>query len=199
MKRTEIKRLAIIDAARAEFIEKGFLEANMDNVCKKADVSKRTLYRHFESKERLFSSILKIVQDSATPPEQYRYTEEKTLQEQLTEITLAEIDTIFNQYGIPLSRVIIMEFLRQPKLATEIAEQLNSTKGIELWVETAAGAGRLNGQDTSLMVQVYGSLLKGLTFWPNVMINKQPSMNAELRTKVDTIVSVFLAAYAVNS
>lgn len=30
----------------------------------------------------------------------------------------------------------------------------------------------------------------------NAMINRQPSMDAELKAKVDTIVSVFLSAYA---
>lgn len=58
MKVTEQKRLALIEAAKDEFIEFGFNAANMDRVCEKASTSKRTLYRHFESKELLFTAAI---------------------------------------------------------------------------------------------------------------------------------------------
>ena len=51
MKQTERKHLAIIEAAKAEFITHGFLASNMDRISTEAAVSKRTLYRHFESNE----------------------------------------------------------------------------------------------------------------------------------------------------
>ncbi|RND27351.1 TetR/AcrR family transcriptional regulator, partial [Vibrio cholerae] len=53
MKLSEQKRLALIEAAKEEFTQFGFHAANMDRVCERAGTSKRTLYRHFTSKELL--------------------------------------------------------------------------------------------------------------------------------------------------
>ena len=61
MKRTEKKRKDIIDAAIDEFKEQGFLGAKTTSIAKKANVSSRTLYNHFESKEALFDAISEIM------------------------------------------------------------------------------------------------------------------------------------------
>ncbi|MGR5470249.1 TetR/AcrR family transcriptional regulator, partial [Vibrio astriarenae] len=61
MKLSEKKRLALIEAAQQEFIEYGFTCANMDRVCGRAATSKRTLYRHFESKDVLFIESIRAV------------------------------------------------------------------------------------------------------------------------------------------
>ncbi len=49
MKLTELKRESIIKAAIEEFREHGFLGAKTTRIAKKAHVSSRTLYNHFDS------------------------------------------------------------------------------------------------------------------------------------------------------
>ena len=56
--RSQEKHLAIIEAAKALFLETGFGPTSMDAVAERAGVSKRTVYSHFESKEALFDSIM---------------------------------------------------------------------------------------------------------------------------------------------
>lgn len=51
------KRAAIVDAAFATFASHGFSGAGMAEIARQADVSTATLYKHFESKEELFSEI----------------------------------------------------------------------------------------------------------------------------------------------
>ena len=58
---TNEKRAQIIEAAVSEFQELGFTGASMDRVAARADVSKRTVYNHFESKEALFRAILDLM------------------------------------------------------------------------------------------------------------------------------------------
>ena len=55
---TDRKRDAIVQAAIGEFREHGFNGTSMDRVAAAADVSKRTVYNHFPSKEELFEAIL---------------------------------------------------------------------------------------------------------------------------------------------
>ena len=67
------KHLDIIRAAKKEFIEYGFSGENMARITFSSGVSKRTLYRHFESKSVLFESVLIVINDSVSKNELYRF------------------------------------------------------------------------------------------------------------------------------
>jgi TetR/AcrR family transcriptional repressor of mexJK operon len=54
------KRLAIMDAATELFAARGYGAVSMDAIARAADVSKATLYAHFESKDRLFATIVQV-------------------------------------------------------------------------------------------------------------------------------------------
>ncbi|WP_024441374.1 TetR/AcrR family transcriptional regulator [Mycobacterium sp. UM_WGJ] len=49
---------AIVAAARVEFARHAFRRANIDAVAQRAGVSRRTLYRHFPTKEALFEQLV---------------------------------------------------------------------------------------------------------------------------------------------
>lgn len=53
---TDRKRVAIIDAAIEEFLAAGYDATSMDRIAARANVSKRTVYNHFPSKEALFAT-----------------------------------------------------------------------------------------------------------------------------------------------
>lgn len=199
MKQTERKHLAIIEAAKQEFIHHGFLAANMDRISAEAEVSKRTLYRHFDSKEALFVSVLTIIHESVTETVTYEFDPNKTLTEQLTAITQREVDILYSTYGIPLSRTIVMEFLRQPELAQSLIKDLYSTKAITDWFQLAISAGYLVDQDVKLLTNIYTSLFQGLLFWPQVMNLSSNCEGETLTNNINTIVSVFLSSYAVKA
>jgi len=51
-------RQTILDAAYRLFRRKGFVRASMDEIAASADVTKRTLYYHFTSKDELLAEVL---------------------------------------------------------------------------------------------------------------------------------------------
>src|ERR1044072_4657190 len=55
--RADLKRRAIVDAAREVFLARGF-EAGIDVIAHRADVSKVTIYNHFGSKSELFQAVV---------------------------------------------------------------------------------------------------------------------------------------------
>ena len=55
----------ILYSAKAVFLEMGFERASMDVVAARAQTSKRTLYAHFESKEKLYLAIIELVREMA--------------------------------------------------------------------------------------------------------------------------------------
>lgn len=52
------KRFAIVRAAQAAFLEGGYAKTPMDKIAKAADVGIKTLYRHFDNKDDLFSAVM---------------------------------------------------------------------------------------------------------------------------------------------
>lgn len=196
--RSQQKHLDIINAAKEEFIEHGFLAANMDRITSSAEVSKRTLYRHFESKEVLFESVLTIINDSVNENVSYQFDEEKSTEEQLNDIAYKEIEILYQIYGISLARTIVMEFLRQPDMAKNLITNIYSIRAITQWFNAAIEAGRLKNVDSKLMTDVYVSLFQGLLFWPQVMnLDTEPTGDA-VKSKVDTVTSIFIQSYGIK-
>ncbi|AAW87429.1 transcriptional regulator, TetR family [Aliivibrio fischeri ES114] len=195
--RSQQKHLDIINAAKEEFIEFGFLAANMDRITSSAEVSKRTLYRHFESKEVLFESVLTIINDSVNESISYHFDPNKSTEEQLTEIAYKEIDVLYKTYGIALARTIVMEFLRQPEMAKTLIQNIYSIRAITQWFRSAIEAKRLKDADPKLMTDVYVSLFQGLFFWPQVMHLDLEPHGEELSQKIETLTTIFLQSYGV--
>lgn len=58
MPETENTLSRILDSAREEFLEKGFMNASLRNIVKNAGVTTGAFYRYYESKEALFSALV---------------------------------------------------------------------------------------------------------------------------------------------
>jgi AcrR family transcriptional regulator len=56
-RRKEARPGEIVEAALAEFAEKGFAAAKLDDVARRAGISKPTLYLYFETKEEIFRAV----------------------------------------------------------------------------------------------------------------------------------------------
>jgi AcrR family transcriptional regulator len=57
----EQKRMAIVAAARRAFLDSGYSQTSMDGIAEAAEVSVKTIYRHFENKDELFSAVMQAV------------------------------------------------------------------------------------------------------------------------------------------
>ena len=53
----EATRLAILDAAEAIFVEKGFAAASMSDIAARAAITKSLIHHHFGSKEELWVEV----------------------------------------------------------------------------------------------------------------------------------------------
>src|SRR6218665_1327929 len=80
---TDRKREAILRAAVAEFREFGFAGTSMDRIAATAEVSKRTVYNHFASKDELFTAILWQLFEASQALDVVPYDPAQSLREQL--------------------------------------------------------------------------------------------------------------------
>jgi AcrR family transcriptional regulator len=56
-RRKEARPVEIVDAALEAFAEKGFAAAKLDDIARKAGISKATLYLYFDTKEEIFRAV----------------------------------------------------------------------------------------------------------------------------------------------
>jgi AcrR family transcriptional regulator len=65
----------ILFTAKDVFLDLGFERASMDVIAERAKTSKRTLYAHFESKEKLYLAVVELIRglylDKLRPPAEY--------------------------------------------------------------------------------------------------------------------------------
>ncbi len=70
MNRFEKKKQAthnrIIETAQEFIVRNGVRELNMEEICKKADISRATLYNHFSGREELLSTVLSPMYEDST-------------------------------------------------------------------------------------------------------------------------------------
>lgn len=62
-RRGEQLRRHVLFTAKDVFLEAGFERASMDTVAVRAGTSKRSLYSHFESKDKLFLAVLDLIRE----------------------------------------------------------------------------------------------------------------------------------------
>ena len=122
---TDRKREAIVQAAIAEFRANGFEVTSMDKIAALAEVSKRTVYNHFPSKEELFSEILQQLWISSADRLDMTYHPERPLRDQLQELLVAKMQMLADSNFLDLARVAIAATIHSPERAQNMVSRLN--------------------------------------------------------------------------
>ena len=65
--RDAARRRAILDAARSCFLQFGFAKTSLDDIAKRANLSRPLLYRKYKNKEDIFGAVYDDVFDSRYP------------------------------------------------------------------------------------------------------------------------------------
>lgn len=110
------KRAAILDAARREFLEKGFGNATMAGVAAAAGVSVATLYRHARSKEDLFTEVVTLRLDPSHLAEGLARLAALPVHEALLMFAEGFLGMLLTPGTLALYRMVIAEAHRFPKL-----------------------------------------------------------------------------------
>lgn len=197
--RSQIKRLAIIDAAKSAFKEFGVQGTSMDKLAQIAQVSKRTVYNHFESKEVLVMTLLKELWHSALVQVDKKYEKDQPLRSQLEAILLAEIKTIGSPEYIDLNRVAFGHLLFHPEKLKQEAEQINQIEStLTQWLRSANEDGRLVIEDISFAHSQIHHLIKGGCFWMQLM-QIQPLLDEKQQIELaEQTSAIFLNFYSRN-
>lgn len=196
---TDRKRDAILQAAIGEFRQHGFNGTSMDRVAAAAEVSKRTVYNHFPSKEDLFEAILLLMWERSQSPEEQQYEATQPLRPQLLALLGHKMRLLNDASFIDLSRVAMADMMHTPERARAIATKLAAKEeGLPRWLRAAQQGGRLRpSMDVPYAAQQLQGMVKAFAFWPQLAMGQPPLTPAQQQQVLADAVDMFLGLYAV--
>ena len=184
MNRSLNKRNAMLDAGIAELAEQGLAGASMESIAGRAEVSKRTLYRHFPSKEAVFEAVLALLIERVDPLGKLHYDKKRDFAEQLREIAEQEMALLCDPDFVRLSRVLMVECMRSEERSQQLMVRFGEKEnGLFRWFNEAGNAGKLGKLDPRALADVFVAMLKSCTYWHSV-IAWQPAPNKSTQKRV---------------
>lgn len=170
MNRSLNKRHAMLDAGIAELAEHGLAGAGMESIAARAEVSKRTLYKHFPSKEAVFDAVLALLIERVDPLGKLRYDTRRDFSEQLRGIAMAEMQLICDPAFVRLSRIVMVECMRSEARSHVLMQQFaEKENGLFQWFSEAGKAGKLGKLDPRNTADLFVAMLKSRTYWHSVI------------------------------
>ncbi len=190
----EKKRAQILEAAVEEFQQRGFVGASMDRIAELANVSKRTVYNHFESKEALFNAIVSLMFEEARETVDVTYVPGRPLREQLVDLGRAEGRLLQSERFMSLARMAIGETMRAPEIAKAAQEESDKMSVFTDFMAAARDDGTIAIDDIGDATSQYIGLIKARAFWPYVISGGRVSaqdMESIVQSSVDTFIARF--------
>jgi len=152
----------MLDAAKAVFIERGYANATLDEVIRRAGGSRATLYKQFGSKEGLFAAIIARISAEIVASLANSASDQEP-QAVLIVFGRALMAGLMDPSGLALYRVLIGEAARFPELAEAVyrsgpavaAEQL--ANHLRRWITER----RIHLADPDLAARQFLEMIKG--------------------------------------
>ncbi len=194
--RSELKRKAIVEAAIEAFREEGVKATSMDRLAKLANVSKRTIYNHFENKEALVLHLLSELWQRAIMESEVSYNRDHLLETQLTVLLTEELEFLSSPQYQDLARVAFDYLFSNPDMLQDELKKLSEKEtAVYRWIVSARDDGKLIDLDVDIAKEQLHSLIKGSALWPQLMRLRDPLTSHEKQRLVDETTKLFLARY----
>lgn len=116
-KRSAERRNSILAAALDEFSARGFAAARLDDVAKRANVAKGTIYLHFADKEALFEELIRLELGPVVGALEHASHVEMPLRQLTDQLVEIFVRGIFETRRKDVIRLVLTEGPRFPKLA----------------------------------------------------------------------------------
>lgn len=184
------KRAAIVGAALKAFLEAGYAEASVNHIAAAAGVSIKTLYRHFESKDELFSAVMQAAcgkeseEDTADSVMPSWYDSPPS--EALPQAGEEYLRHVLSPEQLALYRVVTRDAHRFPELGRRYLEETTGGRDaifagyLDLWAQREGWIVR----DKRVAAQVFAGLLKARIFEEAVLGLREP-LAAEIAKRAE--------------
>jgi TetR/AcrR family transcriptional regulator, regulator of autoinduction and epiphytic fitness len=170
LKRSDLKRTAILDAATDAFGAHGFELANLDAIAEAAAVSKRTIYKQFDSKEGLFLAVVRQLLERVTALHPSPPLADTPLADQLFVFAKAKVAAMLEDPSwSALMSIILSALVQNPTIARQMLQTYQAEDDwLTEWFKAAANSGQLCTVDPGRAHQLFWATIWGAVLWPRV-------------------------------
>lgn len=190
------KSEAILDAASEVLGERG-LAAPMEEIARRARVSKQTVYNHYGSKADLVRALVERRVATITAPLREPGAEDRP-EETLTAYARTLLTVVTNK-NYALMRVTIQSAGEMPDLAREVFEAgpLHSRAQLARFLELETRAGRMSVPNPQQAAEFFGGMVLGHRQTRALLNIAQELPEAEVEAIATEAARIFMRAYAV--
>jgi len=199
--RQQRTRDAIVSAAAVVFLKNGFLGTSMDEIAGTADVSKQTVYAHFQSKEVLFLDVVRGMTGLAGDEHQKQVAEpqdDRPIAEYLLEYAELQLTIVMTPKLMQLRRLVIGEAGRFPELgkALHALGPQRSIDRLSRAFERYRRLGQMQADDLPAAAGFFNWLIMGGPVNDAMLLGDGAILSPEAcRSHAKEAVRIFLAAY----
>jgi TetR/AcrR family transcriptional regulator of autoinduction and epiphytic fitness len=160
-------REAIVEAATRLFLKHGFGAVSMDELAEAADLSRRTLYNQFTSKEEIFREMLLRVSaqlEDAFPP---GIETQGDVEEVLRQVARMILDLNRQPEYLGFLRMVVADSRQFPWIAQEFAAVMDpQTERLVRYLAHMTAIGVLNCCHPMLAAHQFMGMLNEFSLWP---------------------------------
>ena len=190
------KARQILEGATAAFLELGYEGTSVDEIARRAGVSKGTLYNYFPDKSALFAAI---VERECAEQARRVFTIDSAatdIEATLRGIARQFVAFLVSTFAEDIFRVVLAEVPRFPELGRAFYDS-GPDLGIRRLAQFLAAAnarGALDIDDPELAAQQFIELCKADLFYKRVLGVKRSASPVEIERVADAAVTFFLRA-----
>jgi len=187
----------ILKAADRLFSERGYSNTSTAAIAEHADVSTRTLYRYFSSKELIFQTWLRWLWEELTGWSEIFFKAEEPLESELRRFAKEMGHRLIDSATIRRLRPVIAEVVMKPEMAAPLYAELNSLGlgDLSAFLKSRIEKGELLTCDADFAAMQFHALIKDGVFWPALLGAQELGVLADSDRIMDEAVSLFLARY----
>jgi AcrR family transcriptional regulator len=184
------KREQILEGAMQVFLLRGYVGTSMDRVAAIANVSKQTIYSHFQDKEGLFTALIERVTIERVQHELGTQMLEGEPRTTLRRLAIAYLHKMGDQEYLSLLRVVIGESIQFPEL-TQLYTRTVIQRGQRLISDYFQSRPELKLADPEATARIFMGSLVSFLVTQEILYGKE-IMPFEQERLVDSLVGMVL-------
>lgn len=192
------KPALILEAAANLFLQHGYGAVSMDAIAKEAGVSKATLYAHFDGKDALFSTLVRMECAGLVTAVNQDELERLSPEQALTLIARRYLEVLLSPRAIGGYRIVLAEAVRFPELAENFyrAAPAPALALVFRYLNGATAAGLLTVPDPGIAAEQFLDMLKSHLHLRLLLGMEAAAPEGEIERLITATVRLFTRGYA---
>ncbi|WP_119679392.1 TetR/AcrR family transcriptional regulator [Indioceanicola profundi] len=193
--RGQARRRALLDAAAALFVEKGFEKTTLSDILERAGGSRATLYELFGDKDGLFRAMMEesnsriLGEMAACQANSWR-----TPEEALTQFAISFVKALMDEEGLAVLRILVTEAERIPAV-TESFWKIGpetATQRLADYLRCASEKGYLRIEEPTLAARAFIGMITSNMMLQRLVLPHRPIRMEEVEPAIHVAVRLFL-------